>query len=373
MKIKLTNHIKQIDNLEVKFFWWKYFLTFCGGLTFLFGSIAIANYNLNPLMYSSDSNKTVAKSLSKGQNYQVFNPNLDWRLLKREHIQQMAQTPEVIVFGGSRWQEATSELVKGKTFYNAMVHNDYFEDLVAITQILKETKHLPKVLVLSVRYDTFTPIKERSSDLWLTFLPEYQILAKQLGLSTPDWQDTFSFRSLNSLLSVEGLKQHIKVRMNTSSSPGATKEILSENFDIIRFDGALTWSSKHQQKFTPVTAQKDAQTKVKQDQKRRLNVNPAAITGLGKLLDFLNSQGTRVVLAQTPFHPTYYSSIINTPYGQDLQRIELEVEHLGKTHNVLVVGSFNPLKAGCSASNFIDYHHANQDCLSQIFKQIPGL
>ncbi len=30
-------------------------------------------------------------------------------------------------------------------------------------------------------------------------------------------------------------------------------------------------------------------------------------------------------------------------------------------------------KVGCTNSNFIDYHHANQDCLANIFNFIPDL
>ena len=367
MKVNFTKRLQG----EIQ--WWKYLLLLCGGLATLFAAVGIANYNLNPLMYSSGSNKKVAKYLSQGLNYQVFDPNLDWRLLRREHLRQMPETPEVIVFGGSRWQEATSKLVKGKSFYNAVVHNDYFEDMAGFTQILVDAKRMPKTLILSVRYDTFTPIEKRSSDLWLTFLPEYQAMAKRLGLPTPSWLETFSSRYWTSLFSVEALKQQIDLRLNTSSRPGPIKESFSEEFDIMRSDGALTWSRKHEKKFTSESALKDAKKRAEKDKTKRLKVNPDSVAGLAKLLKFLNSQGTRVVLAQTPFHPAYYSSISNTPYGKDLQRIEAEAHRLAKEHGALAVGSFNPDKLGCPASTFIDYHHANQECLVKIFQAIPDL
>jgi hypothetical protein len=56
-----------------------------------------------------------------------------------------------------------------------------------------------------------------------------------------------------------------------------------------------------------------------------------------------------------------------------LQRIEAQAYDLAQTHNVVAVGSFNPEKIGCSASMFIDWHHANQECLAKIFNAIPNL
>ncbi len=194
-----------------------------------------------------------------------------------------------------------------------------------------------------------------------------------LGLAIPSAQETFSSRYWTSLFSVDAFKQQIELRLNTNSQPGVTKETLNDEFDIIRSDGALTWSKKHQKRFTSETALNDAKKKADANKTKRLEISQNNVSGLGKLLDFLNRQGTRVILAQTPFHPAYYSSIADTPYGKDLQRIEAETNRLAKEHGVLAVGTFNPDKVGCTTSNFIDYHHANQDCLANIFNSIPDL
>ncbi len=361
-----------IENLQMSRLWWKYLILFFGGLATFFGAVAVANYNFNPLMYSSSSNRKVASYLSQGLNYQIFDPNLDWRLLRREQISQMNKTPDVIVFGGSRWQEATSNLVKGKSFYNATIHNDYFEDMLAFSKILLDAKRLPKTLMLSIRFDTFTPIEKRSSDLWLTFLPEAQSMAKQLDIVTPSWK-RFNSEYWTSLFSIEALKQQIEFRLNTSLRPGLTQNLMSEELDLIRSDGGLVWSEKHQKLFTFDSALNDAKNQFDKDKVKRLEFDPIAVAGLGKLIDFLHSQGVRVVLAQTPFYPTYYSSIIKTPYGKDLQRIEAEIYRLAKEHNALVAGSFDPQKVGCPASTYIDFNHAHEDCLLKVFEAIPGL
>src|SRR5256885_5562948 len=120
--------------------------------------IAGANYFLDPLHFSASGQRHVAAVLLSGKNYAVFDANMDFRGLRREAIAQMTRTPDVIVFGGSRFELATPDLFPGKSFYNGFVHNDVFEDLVAFSGLLYEHKRLPKNLVLTVRYKTFLPI-----------------------------------------------------------------------------------------------------------------------------------------------------------------------------------------------------------------------
>lgn len=354
---------------------WKYLTIFLGGLLIVFASVAISNYYLNPLMYNSSYHRQVASYLAKGYNYEIFDPNINWRLLRREHIREMTNTPDILLFGGSRFQEASSKLVPNKSFYNAFIHSDYYEDVLALTKILLDAKRLPKTLILSVRYQTFVPFDKRNSNEWLTFAPEYRTLATELQLTSTSWLQTFptQLQDLGNLFSVEAMKEQIKSRQNTSSSPKETKEIFSEEFDIIKTDGSMNWSGKHQKKFTSEYALKDSSKKAKLNQGKQLEINSTLVEGFGKLIDFVQSQGTRVILVQTPFHPAFYSKVSNQPFGKDLQRIEAQAYDLAQAHNVVAVGSFNPEKIGCSASMFIDWHHANQECLAKIFNAIPNL
>jgi hypothetical protein len=352
---------------------WRFLAIFAASLLSGFMAIAVINYNINPLRYNTNAHSKVANYLSKGLNYEIFDPNINWRMLRREHIRQMPTNPEIIVFGGSRFQEASSKLVKNKSFYNAFIHSDYLEDMFALTKLLLDAKRLPKTLILSVRYQTFVPFEKRDSNDWLTFASEYRAMAKSLSVTTPSLFKTFSLEDWTELFSVEALKQQLELRRSVASQPGPTKEALSKEFDLIKADGSMAWSAKHQKLFTEKYALKDALNKFKRNEKKRLETDPELVVALGKLIEFLQSQGTRVVFAQTPFHPVYYSKILNTPYGEDLQRIEMEAHRLAKAHNTIAVGSFDPNKIGCPVSTFIDWHHANGDCLVKIFNAIPEL
>src|SRR3954452_24140359 len=71
----------------------------------IFAAAGVVNYRLNPLVYNRQAIHDAAAALTAGQNYANYDPNINWRALRREQIKQWTSTPDVIVFGGSRWWE----------------------------------------------------------------------------------------------------------------------------------------------------------------------------------------------------------------------------------------------------------------------------
>ena len=76
-----------------------------------------------------------------------------------------------MVLGASHWQEAHADLLPGHRFYNAHVHRDYHEDLLAVVEMLLRHDRLPDTLIMSIRDMTFLPEEHRSDTLWLTASP----------------------------------------------------------------------------------------------------------------------------------------------------------------------------------------------------------
>ena len=168
----------------------------------LIGALAAANYRLDPLRYSPVALARVAETLAGGSNYAVFDLNLDMRELRRQHIARLDATPEVVVLGASHWQEAHAELVQGRRFYNAHVHRDYYEDLLAVVEVLLRHDRLPPTLIMSIRDLTFQPVDRRSDTLWLTALPDYDAMAARLGIQRHSWLATRPARRWSGLLSL---------------------------------------------------------------------------------------------------------------------------------------------------------------------------
>lgn len=148
-------------------------------------ALAIANYRLAPQLFSRAYLAEMASQMTAGFNYGLFDLNFDIRGFRHEHIKRMPEKPEVVVLGASHWQEAHGGLVPGRRFYNAHVHRDYYEDLLAVVEMLIRYDRLPNVLVLSIRDLTFAPVASRQDYLWLTGLADYRAMAARLGVRAP--------------------------------------------------------------------------------------------------------------------------------------------------------------------------------------------
>lgn len=86
-----------------------------------------------------------------GYNYAVFDSNIDLHGLRREHIKRLQEPRQVVLFSGSRFQEAVPALFPGQSFYNANIHSDYIEGAMAITELLLRHQRLPDTFILSVQ------------------------------------------------------------------------------------------------------------------------------------------------------------------------------------------------------------------------------
>jgi hypothetical protein len=69
--------------------------------------------------------------------------------------------------------------------------------------------------------------------------------------------------------------------------------------------------------------------------------------------------------------PRLLECLVGTPYGNALASIEAQVSKIAAGQNAVLVGSFDPAKAGCQESSFRDYIHLDEACLHKVFGKIP--
>ncbi len=349
--------------------------------------IAGANYFLDPLHFSASGKRQVAAVLLSGKNYAVFDANMDFRGLRRGAIAQMTKTPEVIVFGGSRFELATPDLFPGRTFYNGFVHNDMFEDLVAFSGLLYEHERLPKNLVLTVRYKTFLPIDPvlRETDEFKLFWSEYRSMADRLGIEKESWLDVVPLDYWSHLLSVDNIVRHVSYRLD-GKRQGPVDAATMDDMDVIHADGSMAFSKEHSASFRTIllsrgvtnmfssadTIDQDSEQRAARMSKRAAwPVDPKRLEGLGVLLAFLRKEGTHVTIAITPFHPAYWKGSMGSAYGNSLLSMEERVRAIAANQGATVVGSLDPDRVGCRASDMRDFIHPDEVCLKKVFKDIP--
>ena len=350
---------------------WLYATLFAVVTAAIVGSVALTNYLLNPLRFSSGAMGDVASVLHGGKNYLIYDGNLDWRAFRREYVRRMPAVPDIVVFGGSRWQEATAALVPGSNFANVFVHSDYYEDMLAIAEVMYEANRLPKTMVLSIRYETFTPTDKRNSDIWKAFAPEARRMSDRLGLSMPSWLASYDTTRLLNLASVDAAAAVIQRSLQSPTKPGPTDLKRHPTMEIIDKDGSIRFSQAHEDRDPPAVALKRSQATAAVDRLRRLEQDPAMVDGLRRLIAFLKQHGVNVILAQTPYHPGYFTALQGSLYLQDLRQLEELARTIAREMAIPVAGSLDAQVVGCGPEEFRDHHHGRESCLRKIFE--PGI
>ncbi|WP_374562568.1 hypothetical protein [Ideonella sp.] len=352
---------------------WRLGALFVGVAALVFGSIGTVNYRYNPLTYDGDQQQAVAATLAGGGNVAIADPNIDWRTLRSKHLSQMKETPDVILFGGSRWQEASAAVAPNKRFYNAFVTNDFFEDIVALTGQLYTTGHLPKTLILSVRFFSFDYL-DRHDQLWWTLTsPEYKQMSERLGIPAHSWTDSVPVSQYSHLLSADSALKSLQRGSVEEAGWRPTTAVSDPQMNIIGSDGALRFSEAHLKTLTPEGVEKDALETAAQHRTARIHIKRELVGQLGTLIGFLKKQGVQVVLVQTPFHPAYFKAIQGTPYYDDIRQVEADTRSVAAASGALVGGGFDSLALGCTAADYRDFNHASDHCLTQVLRSIPGL
>jgi hypothetical protein len=335
-------------------------------------ALAAANWHLAPLSYSADAHARAADALASGERYAVFDLNLDTRGLRRAQIARLAARPDVVVLGASHWQEAHADLLPGRSFYNAHVHRDYHEDLLAVVEMLLRHDRLPDTLIMSIRDMTFLPEEQRADTLWLTALPESNAMKARLELDRP-WLETRPLRRWLGLLSLSTLVDNGWRRLGAVTRPGPVEAHSLPSMDVLQPDGSIRWSSAHQGLFTAERTSAEVRAAVAQRQNLGLEIDQAAVAALDRLLALLRERDVRVVLIHPPFNPDFYRQVQDAAYGAGLLRVEATAARLAAAHGATLVGSFDPAVAGCTASMFIDAEHSGPACLRRLIDLVPGL
>jgi hypothetical protein len=352
---------------------WRAAAVFAAVTAIVFGAVAALNARLDPLTYDGAQQAAMAAAMDDGHDVAIADPNIDWRALRSRAFARMTRTPDVILFGGSRWQEATADVAPGKRFYNAFVTNDFFDDIVALTGGLYRTHHLPRTLILSVRFFSFGYLDRHDPVWWTTFSPEYRDLSQRLGVPAHSWDDSVAVGKYSHLLSAGAAWDRLARGGLGDPAWEITGQQHLAHRHVVGADGALRFSQDHLDALTPQAVEQDALQSAADDRARRIHIDRPLLGQLASLLRFLKSQGVQVVLVQTPFHPAYFRAIQGSPYLSDVQAIERDTRQVAEENGALTAGGLDSAALGCAATDYRDFNHASDRCLAKVLRGIPGL
>ena len=336
-------------------------------------AIFIANREFAPEMYWPKTERMIGRTLADGKNYAVFDLNVNIREIRNAQIEHLRSRPDTVLLGASHWQEAHSDLLPDNKLLNIHVHRDYYEDLLAMTEILLRHNKLPRRMVVSIRDNIFTPVEQRRDHLWLPGAPYCRDMAERLGIESHSRWLTLPTKRLRELVSVQMLFNNMTRWYNADEHPQPSSERYFKALDTLLPGGSIVWSREHRTLFTAERATRLALAAANAAQHSPPVIDPIGIKMVDALLEFLNKAGVEVVLVHPPFNPTFFdavSMINDSPYMHGLRRVEAATRKLAQKHNLKTIGSFNPHDVGCTAPMFIDSEHANPLCLAKIFDQL---
>jgi hypothetical protein len=339
------------------------------------GVAAVWNGNqvYGPEMYATDGMVPAAEAFATGQNYAVFDLNLNIRRLKEETIARLPKTPDVIILGASHWQEAHADLLPHQSFFNAHVHRDYWEDLLGVTEILVSHDRLPKTLIISIRDMEFTPLAARKDFLWEPGIPYYQAMADRLGIEKEGYWESLPYNRIRALFSLSMLFDNLTRWYNAEEHPHASAQKHFETLDTLLPDGSIIWSNKHMKLFTQERSRSEALKLADSRINTPPQIDPQGVFAFEKLLDYLKAQGVSVYLINPPFNPIYYDRMQGTPYAEGLAKVEGLMKRLSSERNLPLIGGFNPHLVGCESSMYIDAEHSNSKCLQKLMDQFVAV
>jgi len=338
------------------------------------GAIWYANQVYGPEMYGQGGMMPAAEAHAAGNNYAVFDLNLNVRALRDEQIARMTKTPELIILGASQWQEGHKELLRGMDVFNSHIHRDYWEDPLGMVELLVRHNRLPKKLIIAIRDKQFTPVDARKDWLWEPGIPAYRGMTQRLGIETESYWKTAPYHRLQALISLPMLFENFTRWYNASEHPGPTTAMQLDNMDLILPDGSIVWSNfKKKNIFTPQRTENEVNALVQTNLSSPLLIDPKGVTAFESLFAFLKSQGVQVYLTNPPYNPAFYDKIVGTPFAEGVARVETLTQKFSTEYGFPIFGNFNPHKVGCTADMYIDAEHSGPKCLQKVFDQFLAL
>ncbi|MEM7425616.1 MAG: hypothetical protein AAF441_05945 [Pseudomonadota bacterium] len=330
-----------------------------------------ANKYFFPMLFDDKLIERVAQAHTNGQNFGVHDLNINIRDLRDATIARMPHTPKTVVLGASHWQEAHVNLLPNNDFYNSHVHRDYYEDMMAVTEMWLRHGKLPEEMIITIRDNLLTPIPDRTDFLWLPGIKYYRDFAQRIGFKPHSWWETLPVQTWRELLSLPLLYTQAETVLAAPLEPHATDKRFFETLDVLLPGGSIIWSGDHKRFFSQERARKEALDFAAYKRKNPPKIDPKGVAHLEALFQFLKDKGVKVTLAHPQFNPIFWDAVQGSPYIDGLEKVKQLTRQWSKKYGFPLMGGFAPEDVGCTADMYIDAEHGNPTCLGMLLNQYP--
>lgn len=338
----------------------------------MLGALAVGNRLLAPWLHMPSYVEEIGMTLHAGENFGVFDLNVDIRGIRRAQFAAMESAPEVMLLGASHWQEAAADLMPGHQMFNAHVHRDYYDDIVAAVGLMAKNDLWPQTVVISIRDQTFRSVPNRTDYLWLPWIPDYMEAETELGIEPRPFLQNFQPHDSWSLFSLPNFSSNADLWLSNTGVPGPTRAELLPDLDILMADGSIRWSQEHIDFFTQERARVEALEMARAVRNMVPEMDPHAIAAVDGSLARLKAEGVEVILVHPPFNPIFFDRIADSSFEQGLIDIAALTKQLADKYGFATAGGFSPYEMGCTSNMYIDAEHSGPPCLGRVLADIAS-
>jgi hypothetical protein len=337
------------------------------------GLIFEGNKRFNAPMYDENGMLPAAQAFARGENFANFDLNINIRKLREFHVAEMTETPEMVLFGASHWQEAHKDLIPNMKWYNSHIHREFWEDLLGMAYIWESNGRMPKKLVIALRDNIFAPMPSRPDYLWEPGIPNWRKMADKLGVDKEPYWKSLPWHRFREKFSLGMLFNNVVRWANADELPHETAKSSFKELDVLLPDGSITWSSDHMHVFTKERTLQESLSFAKVKIKSPPLIEQRGVDAFEKLIQHLQKQGVTIYFVQPPYNPQFWDAVQGTAYMEGLKPVIELQKSLAEKYGIKTFGGFDPKSVGCVPEEYIDSEHANPACLQKIFNQFIKL
>lgn len=301
----------------------------------------------------------IAEKLSKVEF--VYFSNLDERIFTEARLSLPIRRPEVVIMGSSRVLQISSKTI-GESSLNLGVSGASVEDYVAFVGEAV-AKLRPRDVYLGADPWLFNVNDEQ--DAWQSSTALYKKWERRMV--TGEFSEPPTNSDVTNEINGSRHKYNFVRSLYFLVSNG--RSIVAKNGDVETipkkaYDGFLIYDSNYSTKPNEII-RKSFDNDIDYGMKN-FEFDKAAYYKYRLLIDWLKMNGVKPHIVLTPMHPELYERFKNKrPIILDS---ESQFRKIGDDLRVEVIGSYDPNKTKCYASDFYDGLHPRETCMARIMR-----
>lgn len=329
-------------------------------------------------IFKRDYEKNIANDMLKGNN--VTNvTNHNERLLQKYLINNTSFCPDVLMLGASRSMLINSTYFKGQTFFNNCVSGATIEDLIAIVEMYRQKKCLPKKIIIGI--EPYFLNSNNNQKRWETLEFEYQTLINRIGNNLLKKEDNLIFKTqifldkaiiFKELLSPSYFKSSVlELIISKNSEPFVTDKVTNKTFTKLS-DGSVNYDVGYREASNEIVEEK-VSSFLARDISNFENFDELDISLQSKfiyLIDYLLLNNVTVEFFVAPYHPKVYEFITHTTKYKNVIKSEDFFENLALKKKIKIIGSSDPTKLNLDSTYFYDALHLKEKGIKEILKAV---